>query len=170
MTRLKRTERFERAKDLQYYPLALNIKGKLVVVAGGGKVSLMKVRALLKAFAKVRVVSPDLISELKKLNKNSKIEWVSRNIRSSDLKDAFVVIAATSDEKVNRSVSNWANSRKILINVVDQPSLSNFISPAVFRKKEAIVSVFTNGISPSLSRDIKNFLNDKWKEFLSSRA
>jgi len=63
-------------------------------------------------------------------------------VRSSDLNDAVVVIAATSDEEANNNVFKWANKRKLLVNVVDQPHLSNFISPAVFRKKEAMVSVY----------------------------
>jgi precorrin-2 dehydrogenase len=166
---MKRTDRLKRAKDTAYYPLALNVKGKLAVIAGGGKVAIMKVQALLKAGAIVRIVSPDLIPQLEKLHKTGKIEWIPRNIRSVDLKEAIIVIAATNDENVNKKVSDWANKKNILINVVDQPAISNFISPAVFRKKEAIIAVFTNGISPPLSRDIKNFLETRWNEFLAFR-
>jgi len=166
---MNRAKRIQRAKDTQYYPLALNLKNKPAVVAGGGKVALMKVKALLQASAKVTVVSPLLVSELKRLNDNSKIEWLPRKIRSSDLNKATIVIAATSDENVNKQISNWANKKKILVNIVDKPSLSNFISPAVFRKKEATVAIYTNGVSPTFSRDIKNFLNAKWDEFMRFR-
>ncbi|MFH1504985.1 MAG: bifunctional precorrin-2 dehydrogenase/sirohydrochlorin ferrochelatase [Candidatus Omnitrophota bacterium] len=168
--KIKKAQRLERARDMKYYPLALDVKNKLVVIVGGGKVALTKTQSLLKASAKIMIVSPELIQGLKKLNRSSKFKWIKREVQASDLKGAAIVIAATANEKVNKKVSNWANKKKILVNVVDQPALSSFISPAVFRKKQAIISVFTNGISPSLSRDIKNFLNDKWAEFFYFRG
>ncbi|MBF0252424.1 MAG: bifunctional precorrin-2 dehydrogenase/sirohydrochlorin ferrochelatase [Candidatus Omnitrophica bacterium] len=161
---MDRKDRVARAKNQPYYPIALNIKNKLCVVAGGGNVAIMKVEALLKAAAIVRIVSPELKGKLKTLYKNKKIEWLPRTICSSDLAGAFIVIAATNNDKVNKQISDWAKKKKILINVVDEPILSDFISPAVFRKKEAIISVFTNGIAPSLSRDIKIFLDKNWEK------
>ena len=165
----KKEKRQERSRDLKYYPIALNLKNKLVVIAGGGHVALMKTRSLLKSKAKVRIISPELLPELKKCHKAGQIEWVPRKIRSSDINGALIAIAATSDENTNQNVSKWAKQKKIPVNVVDQPDLSDFISPAVSRKKEAIIAVYTNGICPSLSRDIKNFLNDRWNEFISYR-
>ena len=165
----KTNQRLKRATELSYYPLALNIKNKLAIVAGGGKVALMKVKALDKAKAKVKIVAPELIPELLKLKKKLRLEWIQRRIKASDLNGAIIAIAATSDEKANKGVSNWAIKKNILVNVVDQPSLSNFISPAVLKKKEALIAVYTNGVSPPLSRDIKNFLNERWDEFLLFR-
>lgn len=154
---------------IHYYPIAIKLKGKTTLVAGGGKVCERKVESLLKSGAAVRIVSPSLTARLKRLVTSGKISWRNKEIERSDLKDAEVIIAATSSEAVNEKVSGWARQQGALVNVVDQPSLSDFISPAVLRRGKAIVTVYTNGKDPVLSRDIKNFLKERWDEFISYR-
>lgn len=161
---VKQNKRIKRAQNLSYYPLALNIKGQEAVVVGGGKVALMKAQALIDAGAKMTIVSPEVIAELDDLIKSNTVQWIARKVKSADLDGCCIVIAATSSQEVNEQVSTWARKKKILINVVDQPDLSDFISPAVLRKEQAIVCVYTNGVSPSLSRDIKNFLDQGWDQ------
>jgi precorrin-2 dehydrogenase/sirohydrochlorin ferrochelatase len=154
---------------LSYYPVALNLKDKLSVIVGGGNVSERKLKGFLRSGAIVKVISPRLTPELQRLFEENKFKWVKKEISSSDLNSADIVIAATSDRKVNESVSRWSKRRKILVNVVDQSSLSSFISPAVFRKQKAAVAVYTDGRNPAISRDLKNFLKEHWDEFLSYR-
>lgn len=155
--------------NIKYYPVALDINKCLCVVAGGGKVAQRKILDLLRAKAKVKVVSPALTTRLKRLVRAKKIHWVRRPICKEDLTRAKVIIAATDHRDINNKVSMWAKKRSRLINVVDNPNLSNFISPAVFRKAKAIVTVYTDGRDPVLSRDLKNFLKESWSDFLSYR-
>lgn len=154
---------------MTYYPIAINISGKSALLAGGGKVAQRKVKSLSKAGAKITVVSPQLTSVLLRLHRQKKIKWIKRPVHSSDLRGKDIVIAATSDQIVNKKISFRAKQKKILINVVDQTRFSNFISPAVFRKSGATVTVYTNGRDPLLSRDLKNFLKERWNEFKSYR-
>ena len=154
---------------VDYYPIAVNIKAKRALVVGGGTVAERKTMTLLAAGARVKVVSPDITSVLKRLTKSGKIRWISRTVSRSDLCRTDIVIAATSDNKINREISQWAKSRKVLVNVVDKPSLSDFISPALLRKRKAIMAVYTDGKDPVLSRDLKNFLKENWDVFLSYR-
>jgi len=154
---------------LKYYPLAVKLEKKLVVVVGGGKIAQRKVQALRKAKASIRLVSPTATPGLKALHKKGAIDWVSRHVQNKDLRNAYIVVAATNELKSNQVVSRWARQRKIWVNVVDQPALSDFISPARFYTKNAIITVYTDGKEPELSRDIKNFLKGRWNEFLSYR-
>jgi len=154
---------------VSYHPIAINLKNKQAIVIGGGKVAERKVQSLLDAGARVCVISPVLTSELCRLAGTDKISWKNKRVEQKDLPGADIVIAATSDTQVNKTLSNWAKKFKILINVVDQPGLSSFISPAVFKKSKAIVAVYTDGKDPVLSRDLKNFLKENWNEFLSYR-
>jgi len=55
------------------------------------------------------------------------------------------------------------------VNVVDRARLSDFISPALLYMPKAIVAIYTEGKDPVLSRDLKNFLKERWDEFLSYR-
>jgi len=153
----------------EYYPIALKLKGRTALVVGGGQVAERKVQTLLEFGARVRVISPELTIPLQKLFRSRRIAWVSRVVRSSDIKGADIVVAATSIASVNNSVSRWAKRKGILLNVVDSPCMSSFISPAVFRASKAVIAVYTHGLDPVLSRDLKNFLKESWDVFLSYR-
>lgn len=152
-----------------YYPVVLNLKGREVIVAGGGRVSLKKVKKLLQSVSRIRIFSPVLEKELRLLVNRNKLVWYNRSIRKSDIKKASLVISATNKKAVNRLVSIWAKAAGIPVNVVDDASLSDFISPATFTLGKAVVAVHTNGSDPVLSRDMKNFLKEHWGEFLSYR-
>ena len=154
---------------IHYYPIALNLKNKFALVAGGGEVSECKVKGLLKTGARIMVVSPQVTPVLRRLAKQRKIKWVKRPVKHSDIAGANIMIAATSDQLVNKKVSLWAKQRRILVNVVDQTHLSGFISPAVLRTERAVVAVYTNGKDPIFSKDLKNFLQEHWDVFLSYR-
>lgn len=153
---------------MKYYPIAIKLGKKPVVVVGGGAVAERKVKSLLEAGARVTVISPTLTAGLRRLAGRKAIGWRRRLIREVPRKAALVV-AATSNERVNRVISWWLKKRKTLVNVVDRSELSNFITPAVFRTRKAIVAVYTDGQDPVLSRDLKNFLKEYWDEFLSYR-
>ena len=152
-----------------YYPIALKLKGRTALIVGGGQVAERKVKTLLEFGARVRVISPELTIPLQKLFRSHHIAWAKRAVRSLDINGADMVIAATSKASVNNNVSRWAKRQGILVNVVDRPALSNFISPAVFRASKAVVAVYTHGLDPVLSRDLKNFLKERWDAFLSYR-
>ncbi|MDD4938932.1 MAG: bifunctional precorrin-2 dehydrogenase/sirohydrochlorin ferrochelatase [Candidatus Omnitrophica bacterium] len=154
---------------IPYYPVALNLSGRLVAVVGGGKVAERKINKLLRAKARIKVISPVITPALKRLVSKKKITWVCRSVRSRDLRASTLVIAAASNSAVNKSVSRWSENGKIWANVVDDPELSDFISPASFRKGKAVISVHTDGKDPVLSRDLKNFLKEEWDDFLSYR-
>lgn len=152
-----------------YYPLAINLQGRIALVIGAGAVSERKVRGLLEGGARVKVVSPQATPALKRLAGRRKIKWIKRMVRFSDLSGADIIICATSDQAVNRKASLWAKQSGILVNVVDNLRLSDFISPAVLRKDKAVIAVYTDGRGPALSRDLKNFLKRHWDVFLSYR-
>ncbi|MEE8360445.1 MAG: bifunctional precorrin-2 dehydrogenase/sirohydrochlorin ferrochelatase [Candidatus Omnitrophota bacterium] len=154
----------------KYYPIALNLKDKHALVVGGGKIAQRKVVSLRRAGALVRVVSPEITSTLKRFCEAGDIEWIERRVRPSDVKRADMIIAATNDPEINKKVSRLARQEGILINVVDDSHLSDFISPAVFRARSGIVAVYTDGKDPVLSRDLKNFLKEKWRDFLRYRS
>lgn len=155
--------------NVSYHPIALKLDGQPVTVVGGGPVAERKILSLIGSGARVTVISPAITPGLKKFVKNKSLAWYSRTVAKNDLADAKIVIAATSNKNVNRNVSRWAKEFGVWVNVVDDSRLSNFISPAVFRTGKAIVAVYTDGKYPEMSRDLKNFLKERWDDFLSFR-
>lgn len=154
---------------LNYFPIALNLENRKVLVVGGGKVAQRKVESLIFTKAKIKVVAPSTTVKLKSLSAQGEIKIYPRKLKNIDLRCLDLVIAATNDPEVNKKVSNWARRQKVFVNVVDRPALSSFISPAVLRKDKVTVAVYTNGKDPVLSRDLKNYLKEKWNDFLSYR-
>ena len=156
-------------RPLTYFPFAVDLQGQKVLVVGGGKVAERKVFALLKARADVWIVAPQLTGSLQELNASSRVQWQQKDIARTDLQGFRLVIAATNHTGINEDVSRWAKAAGVWINVVDNPGLSDFISPAVFFAEEGIVAVYSDGKDPVLSRDLKNFIERQWHEFLSYR-
>lgn len=144
---------------MEYYPILLDLKGKKCVVMGGGRVAQRKIKSLLKAKARVWVISPDLTKGLKQLKRKKSIVYVQSRYQAKYLQGAFLVIAATCDEKINRRVASDAQAQGKLTNVVDAPRLSNFIVPSSIHKGGLVISISTNGKAPALSKRIRKDLN-----------
>lgn len=138
-----------------YYPAFLDLKGKKVVVCGGGKVAERKVLSLIKTGGNITVISPWLTKRLEKEKQSGRIRHIHRQYRKGDLKKAFLVIAATDSRDVNELISREA---VCLLNVVDTPDLCNFVVPSVVNRWPLILAVSTSGVSPALSRSIRKEL------------
>jgi len=154
---------------MRYYPIAIDLRDKVILIAGGGRVAERKVFSLSAAGSIIIVVSPRVSFKLRRLAESGRIFWINRKVCKTDLAQARFVIAATDDIAVNESISKWAREKGLLVNVVDNRSLSDFISVALLRKAKSIISVYTDGRDPEFARDLKNFLKEYWGEFLSYR-
>ena len=138
-----------------YYPAFLNLKGKKTVVIGGGKIAERKILALLKTGARITVISPEITKRIAREKLRGSLKHIPRQYRKGDVKNTFLVIAATDSEEINQKVSEDATC---LVNVVDTPSLCNFIVPSVLQRDPLTIAVSTGGISPALSKSIRQEL------------
>ncbi|MED1864475.1 NAD(P)-binding protein [Fictibacillus nanhaiensis] len=145
------------------YPIHVNLSGKTVVVAGGGLVASRKIKDLLNEEAKITIISPTAVEEIKEWHAERKLTWIERKVKREDLEKALLIIAATNCKEVNSWIAEQASTKQ-LVNVVDQPHLGNFIVPSVVKRGKLILSVSTSGASPSLSKSIKKELQQKYSE------
>jgi len=144
-----------------YYPIYLNVSDRKCIVIGGGEVALRKVQILLEYGAQVEVISPELAPELIKLAQDNQISTFAREYKDGDLKGAFIVIAATDSDDINRQVAKEARRRSILINVVDDAQYCDFIVPSVMRRGDITITVSTSGKSPALARKLRMQIEDE---------
>ena len=145
---------------MRYYPVNLNIKGKVCVVIGGGRVAERKVKNILPCGGKVRVVSPDLTDLLSKWASQRKIDYIQSEYHCRYLKKASLVYAATYDRRVNAQIARDAARLGLLVNVADSARESTFILPAALRKKRITIAVSTDGLSPAKSVRIRDRLKE----------
>lgn len=138
-----------------YYPIYLDLKGRDVLVVGGGAVAEGKALQLVEAGARVTVVSPELTEALREAADRGEIRRLGGSFIEENLNGVFLVISATDDRKVNEKVAKAAKERGLLCNVVDQPVLCDFITPALVIRGELQISVSTGGGSPTLTQRVK---------------
>jgi uroporphyrin-III C-methyltransferase / precorrin-2 dehydrogenase / sirohydrochlorin ferrochelatase len=137
---------------MDYLPIFLKVTDRPCLVVGGGKVAARKVALLLRAGAHVTLVSPQSCAEVRSLTAGGNVTCEERDFQSNDISGVALVIAATDNEAVNRTVSELARQRGIPVNVVDNPGLCSFIMPSIIDRSPVQVAVSTGGASPVLAR------------------
>jgi len=133
------------------YPLMLSMAGRRVVVVGGGRVALRRVRGLLDCGAHVVVVAPSVLPELAELP----VTILQREYRDGDLSAAWLSHAATDDQAVNSRVAAEADRRRIWCVRADDAAASTAWTPAVTRHGEVTVAV-TAGGDPGRSERLRS--------------
>jgi precorrin-2 dehydrogenase / sirohydrochlorin ferrochelatase len=145
---------------MAYYPIAVDITDKNVLVVGGGVVAQRKIETLIEFGASVRVVSPEVTADIENLSNSGAISLIRRGYESGDLADVSLVVAATDDRIINSKVSEDARALGILINVVDDPELCTFIVQSVVKRGDLTISIGTGGRSPALSKHVRKKIEE----------
>ena len=139
-------------------PLNINLRGKIVVIAGGGRVAARKTKTLLKADATIRIVAPVIDEEIASLSASGKVTTRTGEYCAADLEGAFLAVAATNDSAVKSRVADDARQAGILVAVTDAPELGDCTFPAVLRRGDLQISVATAGRCPAFAVLIRDFL------------
>jgi len=147
---------------MKYYPVNLAIGGRKCMVIGGGEVAARKISTLLECGGLVEVISPELTPGLQKLYVEGRLRWLAKPYDPGDLAGAFLVIAATDNEKVQAEVFAEASAANQLVNVADVPLRCNFILPALLSRGDLVLAVSTAGKSPALARLISRELAEAY--------
>jgi siroheme synthase-like protein len=151
--------------DTPFYIACLKLTGRRCVVVGGGEIGLEKVEGLLACDGRVVLIAPEAHPELERLAAEGSIEWLRREYAGiEDLEGTFIAIAATDDTDINIRVYDDAETRAMLVNVVDVPPLCNFILPAILRTGPLAIAISTAGASPALAKRIKRQIAEEYGE------
>jgi precorrin-2 dehydrogenase / sirohydrochlorin ferrochelatase len=135
------------------YPVFLALEGVPVLVVGAGPVAVRKVAGLAAAGAAVRVVAPEVGSDL---DRDLVAELHQRPYEPGDLDGVRLVVTATGHADVDAAVAADATAAGIWVNAADQPADCTFILPAVARNGPLAVAVSTDGTSPALARRLRD--------------
>lgn len=142
---------------MRYYPIFMDLNDKNVVVIGSGEQAAQKIRLLLKTTAHIRLISKEPNEELQALIDAGSISWETDTFNDDHIKDCQLIYAASNPE-INERVVIRANDFGIPINVVDEPDLCTFITPAIVDRDPLIIAIGTEGAAPVLARQIKSKL------------
>ncbi|MCQ2099008.1 MAG: siroheme synthase [Fibrobacter sp.] len=174
---VRRANRAEAQKENQVhsnsslFAIEMNLEGKNVLVVGGGRIALRKVKTLLPTGARITVVAPMIDPEFKTLdvpqNSFTTVTLEERPYDVLDLRSVSMVFICTDQPAVNAQVSNDARARRILVNNACDYLDGDFIVPARMDfGKNITVTVSTQGRAPSLAKKLKQKIQADWKKDL----
>ncbi len=144
---------------MDIFPISLKLQQQRCLIVGGGQIALRKATLLHKAGAIIDVVAPEIDSQLLDVVQNSAGQHLQAPFDAKHLNTTYrLVIAATDDAVVNRTVFEQCEARNILVNSVDDIPNCRFMVPAIIDRSPLLISVASNGASPVLSRQIRTQL------------
>ncbi|EXH87485.1 siroheme synthase CysG [Acinetobacter baumannii] len=144
---------------MDIFPISLKLQQQRCLIVGGGHIALRKATLLAKAGAIIDVVAPAIEDQLLQLIKTTGGEPFIEAFGEKFLSTPYrLVIAATNDAEVNKTVFEQCEERNLLVNSVDDIPHCRFMVPAIIDRSPLIVSVASNGTSPVLSRQIRTQL------------
>lgn len=144
---------------MDIFPISLKLQQQRCLIVGGGHIALRKATLLAKAGAIIDIVAPEIEEQLLQLvtttNGQHFVEVFSEKFLSTPYR---LVIAATNDPQVNKTVFEQCEVRHLLVNSVDDIPHCRFMVPAIIDRSPLVISVASNGTSPVLSRQIRTQL------------
>jgi precorrin-2 dehydrogenase len=143
---------------MNLFPIFVKLAGRRCLVVGAGTVGQAKIRSLLVAGARVRVVALKANPEVMEWAEQGAVELDTRAFHASDIGGSFLVVAATNSNKVNASIYREAQRRNVLCNAVDDPENCDFYYPAVVRRGDLQIAISTAGKSPALAQRLREEL------------
>jgi precorrin-2 dehydrogenase/sirohydrochlorin ferrochelatase len=137
-----------------------NFKGKRVLVIGGGKEATRKVEALLGQECGLDVVAEKFSEEILIWGEQNKATlWPERVVDGRILQrfpDLFLVMAATDDLNLNRTITEAARALGCMVYSSDDPEHSDFSLPSLIDLHGVVrVAVSTGGKSPLMAARLR---------------
>jgi len=147
---------------MSLFPIFVKLQGRPILVVGGGTIAAGKIPDLLQAQARVRVIAPQINSQISAWVDAGEIAWLEKEFAPADLQDTSLVIAATSIPAVNAAVFHAAEDRGILCNAVDDIANCHFYYGSIVQRGDLQLAISTNGKSPALAQRLRKELEQQY--------
>ena len=131
---------------MHLFPAFVKLKGRRVVVVGGGLVATSKLNGLQSAGAQITVVAPDVTADIQAAG----VTVLKRPFRDTDLDGAWLAVAAATPS-VNRAVARAGEARQVFVNAVDDPPNASLYLGGVVRRAGVTFAISTNGCAPPIA-------------------
>lgn len=143
---------------MRYFPLFLDTRDTHCLIVGAGEVAARKLELILKSETQVTVIAPWMCDTVKAYANNPRVTLIEREFADSDLSNQQMVFVATSEPDVNQHVHDIARKKGILVNVVDNTPLCQFITPSIIDRSPIVIAMSSGGVAPVLLRYLRQKL------------
>lgn len=150
----------------------LNLRGRQVVVVGGGREGTRKVEALLYQDCELHVLAERYSEKIKIWEEGGKVHLQPGKVTDGDFLNSYdrliLVMAATDDKQLNRKIVEAAKKLRCFAYAVDDPDVSDFNHPSVMNVHESVqIAISTGGKSPLMAKQLRKKLEPVLHDLIS---
>lgn len=143
---------------MRYFPIFIDVGGGAILIVGGGEQALQKLRLALKTTAHITVVAEVPEAGIEAAARTGRCRLERRAFSTADASDKTLAFVATGSPEENARIAGLLREAKVPVNVVDEPALSTFITPAIVDRDPIVVAIGTEGAAPVIAREVKTRL------------
>lgn len=140
---------------MKYLPIFLDVRGKTVLVDGGGTVAARRVERALTSGATVIACDPQPGQEMTVLEGHARLTLLRRLPTANDAMNCAVVYGASEDSDRDINLNAWAKQAGALCNIADEPEFCDFITPSIVDRAPVTVAISTGGTAPIIARILR---------------
>lgn len=143
-----------------FFPLFIDLNNRKCLVVGGGNIALRKIKTLLEYGAEVKVVALEVLPEVETLD----LEIEKRRFEAVDIKNKFLVVAATDNESLNEMIVDLCEEKDILVNNITSKEYMSARFTANIETQDYQIAVSAKGNpkeSVKLKKEIIEFLKNR---------
>lgn len=147
-----------------YFPLFVDIRNRNFLVVGGGRIAARRIRTLLQFKCRIRVIAPEICSEISSLCPDENLLLEERKYADSDLDHADYCLAATDDRELNAEIARQAGARKIPVNDCSCKENCDFYFPGIVTEGPVVIGICASGadhrLAASVTEKVRNNITE----------
>jgi precorrin-2 dehydrogenase/sirohydrochlorin ferrochelatase len=147
--------------EKKFLPISIDITDQKILIIGGGQSALKKIRILQRFGVNIEIVAENIIDEIL----STGITCFRKRYEKSDLNGYLMLYSCTNDEELDQKIAKDGKETGVLVNIHDNPSLCQFVSPAIYKDGNITVAVSSNALDVYESIRLRNLI----QEFLEKK-
>lgn len=152
-------------------PLSFDLKGRNILLVGGGKAALEKFTQLSRTSCHLTIISKkfsaDFQSALSQKHATS-IEVHERGFARQDLEGRFMVFSAVDDIELAEEIYRLCRKKNILVNSADDTERCDFFTTAIVERGSVQIAVSTGGRFAGLTRILRRHIESLFPDELDA--
>jgi uroporphyrin-III C-methyltransferase/precorrin-2 dehydrogenase/sirohydrochlorin ferrochelatase len=140
---------------MDYLPIFLDVRGRRILVEGGGTAAARRAERALQAGAYVEVYDHQLSEEFCPLLDNARLSHFRRRVEQEDIEGSTIVYGASGSDRRDAELFAMAKSAGALVNVADVTEYCDFITPSIIDRSPVVVAISSGGSAPIVARILR---------------
>ena len=142
--------------ERKFLPISIDISNSKILIIGGGQSALKKIRILQRSGANLEVVAENIIDEVYA----SGVICHLKKYEKSDLNGYLMFYSCTNNETLDKQIAQDGREAGVLVNIHDNPSLCQFVSPAIYQDGNISVAVSSNAENVFEAIRLRNLIQE----------